>query len=48
MEAEAGVVRGHKPGNAGVFQKLEKARNQILPRSLQKEHGLPAPSPLAH
>ena len=29
--------KDHEPGNAGSFQKLEKARKQILPSRLRKE-----------
>lgn len=35
--------RDHEPRNAGSFLELEKAGNQLLPSSLQKEASLPTP-----
>ena len=35
--AAFGVGKSHEPRNAGSLQNLEKAREQILPQSLQKE-----------
>ena len=40
---EARGYRDHKSRNAGCFQELEKARKQIIPKSLQKESILLTP-----
>ena len=39
----ARVYRDHKSRNAGSFQEIEKARKQIIPKSLQKESILLTP-----
>lgn len=41
QEAEVGVLRAHKLGNASSLQKPKEARNGLSPRAMvpQRDHG---------